>query len=251
MSKLIQLSILLLILATGCKFNRSEESVKAEIPTEEEKVEAIKDMLKAGLDKAVKILSSEDGFLNNDSLKITLPAEATQLVETIKKLPQGNELINNALTQINQVAGNSIDAIAPVVSAAIDSMSVEEANRILLADSAAATAYLEKISRAPLQIACEPIILQSLDKKIFAGITARNTWGTLADNYNKIAESKVGQLADLKPAEVALDEFVTEKILDAVFYLIAQEEMNIRKHPGTRISKSLAKSLGWIDGSKQ
>lgn len=249
MSKLFQLSILLLILTTGCKSNQSE-SVKAEIPTEEEKVEAIKEMLKAGLDKAVKILSTEDGFLNNDSLKITLPAEAQQLVETVKKLPQGNELINNALTQINQVAGSSIDAIAPVINAAIDSMSVEEANQILLADSAAATAYLEKIARAPLQIACEPIILQSLDKKIFADITARNTWSTLADNYNKIAESKVGKLADLQPAEVALDEFVTEKILDAVFYLIAKEEMNIRKHPGARISKSLAKSFGWIDENK-
>lgn len=241
---------LLFLLFTGCNSQKSDESVKSEIPTEEEKVQAIKDVLKQGLDKAIHILSKENGFLTNDSLKITLPAEAQSLIDNIKKLPQGNELLDNAMSQINQVAGSSIEAIAPVINDAIDNMSVEEANRILLADSAAATAYLEKITRAPLHTACEPIILQSLDKKIWGDITTRNTWTILADNYNKLADSTVGKIANLEAVELELDGFVTEKILDAIFYLIAKEEMNVRKHPATRISKSMAKSFGWIDDSK-
>ena len=239
--------VILLFQLTGCNMCKSN---KQEVPTEEEKVEAIRETLKQGLNKAKNMLSSEKGFFNSDSLKFIFPEEVQSMVKNLKKLPMGNELVNDAITQINQVAESSIKTIAPVIDAAIDSMSVEEANRILLADSAAATAYLEKMSRAPLQAACEPIIMQSLDKVIYGDITIRNTWGTLADNYNKLADSNVGKVVDLKPVEVELDEFVTEKILDAVFYLMAKEEMNIRKHPGVRISKSMAKSFGWIDENK-
>ena len=234
----------------SCNNKKTNETTETEVPTEEEKVQAIKEVLKQGLNKAISVLSEENGFLTDDSLKITLPAEAQGLIDNIKKLPQGNELLDRTMSQINQIAGSSIETIAPIINTAIDSMSIDEANRILLADSAAATAYLEKITRAPLQATCEPIILQSLDKKIWGDVTTRNTWTTLANNYNKLADSTIGNIANLETVELELDQFVTEKILDAIFYLIAKEEMNVRKHPATRISKSMAKSFGWIDDSK-
>lgn len=170
-------------------------------------------------------------------------------MDNIKKLPQGKELLDNAVTQINQVAGSSVEKIAPVVYAAIDSMSVEDANRILLADSAAATAYLEKVTREPIRKACEPIIVESLDKKILGEVIVQDSWLLLVDNYNKLAGTTIGKMAKMEPVDMVLEEFVTGKVLDAVFYLIAKEEMNIRKHPTTRISKTIAKTLGWIDAS--
>ena len=247
----ILLSVLILLaIITSCNIGKSNNQDVTD-PTEDEKIEAIKETLKQGLNKAVTVLSSKDGFLSDDSLKIALPKDVQSIVEGIKKLPMGNTLIDNAMKQINQVAGSSVEAIAPVINAAIDSMSVEEANNILLADNAAATAYLEKISRTPIQTASEPIIAQSLDKAIFGNITARNTFNVLIDSYNNLAESDAGKITNLKPVETELDKFVTEKMLDAVFYLIAKEEMNIRKHPGVRISKSVAKSFGWIDKKKK
>lgn len=244
---LISFSIILLASCNSKKQNESENTV----PTEEEKAQAVKDVLKQGLEKATKVLSAENGFLNNDSLKITLPAEAKGLINNIKRLPQGEELLNKAITQINQAAGSSVDAIAPIISAAIDNMSVEDANKILSADDAAATAYLEKLTREPLHTACEPVILKSLDKKIIGDITARSTWMNVAGAYNKMANTSVGKLASMEPVELNLDGYVTDKMLDAVFYLIAKEEMNIREHPGARISKSVAKSFGWIDDNNK
>ena len=245
---LFSASIFLAVL-TSCNMGKSNNQDITD-PTEEEKVEAIKETLKQGLNKAVVVLSSKDGFLSDDSLKIALPGDIQSVIESIKKIPLGSTLIDNATKQINQVAGSSIEAIAPVINAAIDSMSVDEANRILMADNAAATAYLEKISRTPIQIACEPIITQSLDKPIFGNITARNTLNVLVDSYNNLADSNAGKITKLKPVEMELDQFITGKMLDAVFYLIGKEEMNIRKHPGVRIGKSMAKSFGWIDKKK-
>ena len=247
--RLLLSASLLLVSLTSCNSGKSNnQEVKA--PTEEEKVEAVKETLKQGLNKAIATLSSKDGFLSDDSLKIALPKDAQAIIESIKNLPMGSTLVDNATKQINQVAGSSIEAVAPIINAAIDSMSIEDVNRILLSDSAEATAYLENLSRAPIQVACEPIIAQSLDKAVIGNITARNTLSTLVDSYNSLAGSNVGKITDLKPVEAELDKFVTEKMLDAVFYLIAKEEMSIRKHPGVRIGKSMAKAFGWTDKKK-
>ena len=241
---------MLLIALTSCNLGKSNnQDVKT--PTEEEKAEAVKEVLKQGLNKAIATLSSKDGFLSDDSLKIAFPDNIQAMIENIKKLPMGKTLVDNAMKQINQVAGSSIEAAAPIINAAIDSMSVIDVNRILLADNAAATEYLENVSRKPIHIACEPIITQSLDKALIGNITTRNTLNALVDSYNNLAESNVGKITDLKPVEMEIDKFVTEKMLDAVFYLIAKEEMNIRKHPGVRIGKSMAKSFGWIDKKKE
>ena len=247
---LFSVSMLLLVLLTSCNFIKpNNKDVKT--PTEEEKVEAVKEVLKQGLNKAVATLNSKDGFFSDDSLKIDLPKNVQDIIESVKKLPMGNTLVDNAIKQSNQVAGSSVEAAAPIINAAIDSLSVIDVNNILLADNAAATAYLENLSRAPIQTACEPIISQSLDKTVFGNITARNTLNTLVDSYNNLAGSTVGKATDLKPVEEELDKFITEKMLDAVFLLIAKEEMNIRKHPGVRIGKSMAKSFGWIDDKKK
>ena len=233
----------LLIVSAGC---RNQDKA----PTEEEKAQAVKDILRQGVEKATAILSSEDAFFSNDSLKITLPEEVQNLIKNIKKLPKGEELLTKVIVQINQAAANSINAIAPIFDAAIDSMSMEEVNRILAADDAAATAYLEKTMRKPLHAACEPIIIQSLDKELY-GLSPRSTWNSLVNVHNDMANSKIGKLVNMESVDVVLDDAVTEKILDALFYLIAKEEMSIREHPGTRISKSVAKSFGWIDDSKE
>ena len=238
---------ILFAMLTSCNLGKSDNTTD---PTEEEKAEAIKETLKQGLNKAIATLSSKDGFLGDDTLKIALPEEFQSVIENIKKLPMGNVLIDNAVKQINQVAGSSVEAAAPIINAAIDSMSVDDVNRILLADSAAATEYLEKVSRKPIQTACEPIVTQSLDKAILGNITTRSALNAIVASYNNLADSNVGSITKLKPVEEELDKFVTEKMLDAVFYLIAKEEMNVRKHPGVRISKSMAKSFGWIDKKK-
>lgn len=256
-SNYIRLFLLVLsvsLLMTGCKPKDKPDSnhqTATEAPTKEENAAAVKDMLRQGVNKAVRTLTSENGFFNSDSLKIAMPEDVQSLIDNVKKIPQGDKLVDNVLSQINKVAGASAEPIGVIINAAIDSMSVDEANSILLSDSAAATHYLQKIVREPLHTACEPIIIQSLDKKMLGNITPRDAWVTLAENYNKVADSKVGKIAKLQTADSELDEFVTDKILDAVFYLIAKEEINVRKHPAARISKSVAKSFGWIDNKKK
>ncbi len=232
------------ILFSGCIF--SGKTAK-EVPTEEEKVEAIKETLKQGVDRAIGQLGLDDGFLQNDSFKIELPDGAKSVAEYMRKLPKGNEMVDNTMLQINKVAEMSVKTFGPVINAAIDNMTVEEANKILLSDSASATAYLQKVARPSLHAACEPIIISSIDKTIVGDFTARDAWNNFAKSYNGISDTRIGKISGLKPVDVDIDGYVTDQVLDAVFSLIAREEMNIRKHPASRLSQSMIKTFGWLD----
>lgn len=239
---------LIISLLTACN-SGSDKNKTITVPTEEEQIQAVKDLLKQSVNEAIADLTKQGVFSNSDSLKIKFPKELQFIVENAKKIPQGSKLLENTFQQLDSVTENSLKIIKPVINAAIDSMSVEEANKILLAkNEAAATEYLIKILKEPLLIACRPIVIQSLDKQIMNDITPRNSWSVLANNYNKFAKSKIGEIANVNPLEEEiLDEFVTESILDAVFYLVAREEKKIRKHPGTKISQSVVEHFGWLD----
>ncbi len=238
------LFIACLVLLSGCIFFGKNAK---EVPTEEEKAEAIKETLKQGVGKAIGLLGSNEGFLQNDSFKIELPEGAKSIAEYMRKLPKGNEMVDNTLLQINKAAEMSVKTIGPVINAAIDNMTVEEANKILLSDSASATAYLQKIAGPSLHAACEPIIISSIDKTIVGDLKARDVWNNFAKSYNGISDTGIGKIIGLKPVDVDIDGYVTDRVLDAVFSLIAREEMNIRKHPASRLSQSMIKTFGWLD----
>lgn len=227
------------VLLSGCKFFGKTAK---DAPTEEEKVEAIKETLKQGVGKAIGQLGLDEG-----SFKIELPEGAKSVAEYMRKLPKGNEMVDNTMLQINKAAEMSVKTLGPVINAAIDNMTVEEANKILLSDSAAATAYLQKAARPSLHAACEPIIISSIDITIVGDYTTRDAWNNFAKNYNGISDTKIGKISGLKPVDVDIDGYVTDQVLDAVFSLVAKEEMNIRKHPASRLSQSMIKTFGWLD----
>ena len=67
----------------------------------------------------------------------------------------------------------------------------------------------------------------------------------LADSYNKYAEmgSKFGVV---KKEDANINQYVTKKALDGVYYMVAQEEAAIRKDPLGQASSLLKKVFGSI-----
>jgi hypothetical protein len=67
-----------------------------------------------------------------------------------------------------------------------------------------------------------PIAKRAIDK-----VQVTSYWSPLANAYNKIPF--------VKKVNPNLDEYVTQKALDGLFYLVAQEELKIRKDPMARV----------------
>jgi hypothetical protein len=62
-----------------------------------------------------------------------------------------------------------------------------------------------------------------------------------------VAKTPVGMIAGLKTVNVSLENYVTEKALDALFVKVAEEEKAIRVDPVARVSALLKRVFGQLD----
>ena len=65
----------------------------------------------------------------------------------------------------------------------------------------------------------------------------------LARKYNQYAERGVG-LGLIKQEHASLDDYVTQKALDGLYFMVAEEEKKIRKDPVGTASSILKKVFG-------
>ena len=64
---------------------------------------------------------------------------------------------------------------------------------------------------------------------------------------NRIANSPVGKFSGIKPVNVNLEDYVTEKALNALFIKVAEEEKAIRTNPAARVTTLLQHVFGQLD----
>lgn len=215
--------------------------------TNAENISGLKSSLDVGIEKAVGLLSVENAFYGNEALKILLPAEANQIIENIKLIPGGEDLVNRAVLSLNRTAEDAVKEATPIFKNAIRNMSITDAGNILFGSDSAATAYLRQATYQELKTAFAPKVKASLDKPLVAGVSTNETWNTLSNAYNKVANTMVAKIAGLKPVNISLEEYVTQKALDALFVKVAEEEKAIRTDPVARVNDILKRVFGQLD----
>lgn len=209
--------------------------------------QGLKEALLIGSKHASQVLSTEDGFYKDELVKILLPPEAQSISKHIKMVPGGEDLVNKVVLRLNRAAEDAIVEAAPIFASAISEMTIQDAFGILKGDKNAATQYLKAKSYSKLKDLFLPKVKISLDKKLLANISTNESWDMLTGNYNKVAGSFAGKIANLKTVNTPLDEYVTNKALDALFLKVAEEEMQIRKDPMKRVSSILKKVFSQQD----
>ena len=209
--------------------------------------QGLKEALLIGSKQASNILSIEDGFYKDELVKILLPPEAQTITKNIKKIPGGNELVDKVILRLNRAAEDAVKEAAPIFASAITEMTIQDAFGILKGDKNAATLYLKNKSYSKLKELFLPKVKNSLDKKLIANLSTNESWNLLTRSYNQVATSFVGRLADMEAVNSKLDEYVTNKALDALFIKVAEEELMIRKDPIKRVSSILKKVFSQQD----
>ena len=201
--------------------------------------QGLKEALVIGSEQASKVLSTQDGFYKDELVKILLPPEAKSITKHIKMIPGGQDLVDKVVLRLNRAAEDAVVEAAPIFVTAISEMTIQDAFGILKGDKNAATIYLKNKSYTKLKELFLPKVKNSLDKKLIANLSTTESWNLLTKSYNQVAQSFVGQLADLKTVNSQLDDYVTNKALDALFLKVAEEELQIRKDPMKRVSSIL------------
>lgn len=198
--------------------------------TTEEIGRGLKEALTVGIKNSSTKASALDGYLGNNLIKLLFPPEAVKVEAKLRQLGLGGEC-DKFITALNRGAEDAAKFAAPIFIEAITQMTIQDALGILKGDKDAATQYLKRTSTTALAAAFAPVIESSLQKT-----NATKAYSDIANLYNKVPfVQKVNP--DLK-------EYATNKAIDGLFLLVAQEEANIRENPMARVSDLLKRVFG-------
>jgi hypothetical protein len=245
----ITVLILSVFLLTACsQITQMMQTVSAvKELTEGDIIKGLKEALTVGAKNAADGLASENGYYGDQQVRIPLPEEAKVIVENIGRIPGGDQLIENVILSINRAAEDAAREVAPVFVGAVTRMTVADGYNILHGADNAATEYLRSSTWNELYSLYKPKIAASTEREIVAGISAQQSWLSLTEKWNKVANSVAGRLAGFNPVTTDLDDFLTRKALEGVFLKIANEEMKIRKEVSARVTPLLQRVFGTLD----
>jgi hypothetical protein len=108
---------------------------------------------------------------------------------------------------------------------------VQDAKVILAGGDTAGTEYFRRTTSEPLRAKFLPIVQQATRKV------------KLAESYNNYA-GQAAKYGLLSKEDANLDAYVTQKALDGLYFMIAEEEKKIRKDPVGAGSDLIRKVFG-------
>ena len=195
--------------------------------TKDEVAKGLREALVVGADKATKSASAKDGFYDNKVIRIPFPAEAEKMKKTLQKTGMQSQ-ITDFEKSINSAAELATKQVLIIFVDAITNMSIQDAFQILKGGNTTATSYLKKQTSVQLYNKIKPIA-----KKAIQQVEVTKYWNPLVKTYNKMPLTKV--------VNPDLEDYVTNKTIEGIFVLIANQEKEIRNNPKARTSELLQK----------
>ena len=191
----------------------------------------MKEALSIGTGNAVVSTSKLDGYFANQAIKILLPDKIQKVADVLRKVGYQKQ-VDDFVLSMNRAAENAAPKARQFFVDAIKEMSFQDAMKILKGNETAATEYFKSKTFDKLYTAFKPPVSASMDK---VGVTKsyKNMMGT----YTK-------SIPFAKTESLDLDHYVTTKSLDGLFYMIGQEEKQIRTNPAARVTDLLKKVFG-------
>ena len=193
-------------------------------------VKGLKSALNVGTNNSTSLASKLDGYYKNPNIKIPFPKEAKAMEQQLRSLGM-NKQVDKFIMTLNRAAEDAAKSAAPIFVDAVTKMTITDGLNILKGSNDAATNFLKNGSSAALIEKFKPIIQASLDK-----VEVTKYWKPLVKTYN--------QIPMVKKQNPNLNEYVTQKAIEGLFKLIADEELKIRKDPTARVNDILKKVFG-------
>ena len=201
--------------------------------TNKEAIAGLKAALEKGSHAAVATLGRTDGFLRNPKVRIDLPDSLERAEKMMRRVGMG-KYADELIVTMNRAAEQAVPEAKQLFVESVKKMTVQDAKGILTGGDTAGAAYFKRVTSKQLHDRFLPIVKKSTAKV------------GLAQKYNEYAE-KGASLGVIDKADANLDEYVTQKALDGLYLMVAEEEKKIRKDPvsaGRAIIKKVFGALG-------
>lgn len=200
------------------------------VPGNDRTVAGLKEALSIGTGHAVAATSKTDGYFGNPAIRILMPEKIRKVADVLGRVGYRKE-VDEFVLSMNRAAEKAAPKAKSIFIDAIREMTFEDARKILGGSDTAATEYFKANTSGKLYQAFQPIVASSM-----------NEVGTTR-SYKKM----MGRYTDLPFAgteSLDLDRYVTDQALAGLYYLVAQEEIRIRKDPAARVTDLLKTVFG-------
>jgi hypothetical protein len=200
--------------------------------TQREALSGLRAALERGSNAAVAALGRVDGFLGNPQVKIPLPESLERAEKLARRLGFANE-VDELVVAMNRAAEAAVPEARKLLLDSVKKMTVEDAKGILTGGDTAGTAYFRRVANTQLHDRFLPIVRSATDK---VGV---------AQKYREFAQPAAA-FGLIRTEHADLDEYVTQKALDGLYFMLGEEEKKIRKDPVGTGSAILRRVFGAI-----
>jgi Protein of unknown function (DUF4197) len=190
----------------------------------------LQEALKVGTENAVFQTGSVDGFLANKAIKILMPKPLQNIEQPLRLVGYGPQ-IDEFVVSMNRAAEKAVPFAKEIFWDAIGQMSFEDATKILNGNDTAATDYFKGKTSSKLHTAFRPTV-----ETVMADVGVTRQYNDLIGGYKSVPFAK--------SISFDIDQYVTEKTTDGLFFVVGQEEKKIRTNPAARMTDLLKDVFG-------
>ncbi|OAG28720.1 DUF4197 domain-containing protein [Thermodesulfatator autotrophicus] len=203
---------------------------KEESLTETDLNKGLKELLLVALKRTVDKTGQDGGFLNNELIRIPPPAPLDKATNFMRKLGFEKQADDFEIS-LNQAAEKAVKEAWPIFLETAKSITLQDVKNLFNGGEHAVTNYFREKTWPKLYQKFLPIVRENLNR---IGVTQK---------YQQLISSPTikSYLGYLDQKNLELDKYVTEKSLEGLFTVLAQEEERIRKDPAARTTELLKK----------
>lgn len=192
--------------------------------------QGLKRALEQGAVAAVGLLGRPGGFLDNPQVRIPLPGFIADAAKLLKALGQARQ-VEELEVAMNRAAEAAVPLARDLLVNAVRGMTIADAKNILTGGPTSVTAFFADRTREPLGLRFLPVVT-----------TATRKVG-LAEKYNRVA-GKVSGTGLVKKEDATIEQYVTRKSLDGLYFVIGEEERKLRSNPAAAADAIVRKVFG-------
>jgi hypothetical protein len=193
-------------------------------------VNGLKEALQIGTENAVQTVSKLDGYYKNPKIRIPLP-DSVQKTEKILRAAGYGSKVDEFELSMNRAAEKAAPQAKGLFMDAIKQMTFMDAKKILNGRENEATLYFKDKTSPRLKEVSKPIVHQAMGE---VGVTK---------SYQDLEQS-ARSVPFAGTFAFDLDQYVTDRALDGLFLMVAEEEKKIRQDPMARTTDLLKKVFG-------
>ncbi len=177
----------------------------------------LKQILLGGITKGLNIFSDKDSFMANQLIDAALPQQLKDLNSTLQKLGL-NSLVQKEKQYIAQAAAFTVDVSRPILVNAVNSLTAEDAARIVQGGSGAATQILKERTSEQLMAAIAPKVDAKLNE--FGLVSSLNS----ALQGSNILGNILGGQNSTNSLTGGISRFASQQMVNGLFNIIENHE---------------------------